>query len=147
MRKMGSFVYLSCLLSELSSLKCQKWLPFCIFGWWQQKFSHSLDNMCKCIWKILFRSFKQCYGLLGSELPLARCQPLKIQDLGLFWWRSSFFDISILSILRTVTPKPINHTILWKNSIRPFGSTQTFCQNCDWLFLSHQQKMQVMCHF
>ena len=29
MRKMGSFVKL-CLLSELLSLKCQKWLIFCI---------------------------------------------------------------------------------------------------------------------
>ena len=26
-----------------------------------------------------------CYGLLVSELPLARCQPLKIQDFGIFW--------------------------------------------------------------
>ena len=27
---------------------------------------------------ILFTTFRKCYGLLGSELPLSRCQPLKI---------------------------------------------------------------------
>ena len=29
--------------------------------------------------KILFSPFRKCHGLLDFELPLARCQPLKIQ--------------------------------------------------------------------
>ena len=29
-------------------------------------------------------SFRICYGLLGFELPLAKCQPLKILDFGIF---------------------------------------------------------------
>ena len=28
-------------------------------------------KICKCILKILFTTFRKCYGLLGSELPLA----------------------------------------------------------------------------
>ena len=28
-------------------------------------------------------SFRICYGLLGFELPLAKCQPLKILDFGI----------------------------------------------------------------
>ena len=48
------------------------------------------------IQKILFSSFRQCYGLLVSELPLARCQPLKIQDFGIFYWLSSFL-LSLIS--------------------------------------------------
>ena len=42
------------------------------------------------MWKILFSSFRKCYGLFGSELPLARYQPLKIQ---MFCWVSNFLYI------------------------------------------------------
>ena len=45
--------------------------------------------------------------ILGSELPLARCQPLKIQGFGMFLLTQQFFDISTLNFSRTVTPKPI----------------------------------------
>ena len=31
-----------------------------------------------------------------------------------------FFDISTLDNSQTVTPKPINHTIFWKNAKRSF---------------------------
>ena len=34
--------------------------------------------------KDLIQRFQKCYGLLDSELPLARCQPLKIEDFGVF---------------------------------------------------------------
>ena len=37
MKKMGSFVWFSCLLPELWSLNCQKLCPFCIFCWCQQQ--------------------------------------------------------------------------------------------------------------
>ena len=48
MRKMGSFVQL-CLLPELWSLKCQKWLFLCTFCWIQQKISPNLGKIFKCI--------------------------------------------------------------------------------------------------
>ena len=70
---MESFVYLSCLLRELWSLKRQKWFIFSIFCCWQHKISHSSGKIFRFIWKILFSSFRKWYGLLGSELPLARC--------------------------------------------------------------------------
>ena len=44
----------------------------------------------KCIWKILFSSFRKWYRLLGSELPLPRCQTLKIQNFRIFCWLCSF---------------------------------------------------------
>ena len=49
--------------------------------------------------------------MLYSKLPVEKCQPLKIQDFGIFYRPSSFSDISALNISETVTPKPINHTI------------------------------------
>ena len=51
------------------------------------------------IWKILLNSFRKCYGLLDSQLPLARCQPLKIKGLGIFFADSVVvFYISNLNI-------------------------------------------------
>ena len=34
--------------------------------------------------KDLIQRFQKCYGLLDSELSLARCQSLKIEDFGVF---------------------------------------------------------------
>ena len=103
---------ISCLLSELWSLKCQKWSVFIIFCWWQQKTTHSLGEIFKCIWKILFRSFRKCYGLLSSELPLAR----KCRIPRFFCWLSSFF-------IFLPTINHIKHIIFWKTSVRSFGRT------------------------
>ena len=89
------------------SFKCQKWLIFCIFCWEQQKISHSLKKVLKCIWKILFSSFRKCHQLLVSELPLARCRPFKIQDFNIFCWLSSFLVFLPNNISQLVTPKPI----------------------------------------
>ena len=33
---------------------------------------------------LLGNPIRKCYRILGSELPLARCQPLKIQDSRIF---------------------------------------------------------------
>ena len=79
-------------------VKCQKWLIFCIFCWCQQKISHSLDKIFAYIWKILFSSLRKYYGLLNSELPLARYQPVKIQSFIIFLLTQQFFDISTLDI-------------------------------------------------
>ena len=117
--KIGLLVWL-CLLPAFWSLKYQNWLIFCIFCWLQQKISTSLGKIFRCIWKVLFSSFRKCYGLLGSELPLARCQHLKIQCFGiLLLSQHFFFDISSHNISQTVKSKaPINHIIFCKNSIR-----------------------------
>ena len=61
--------------------------------------------------KDLIRSFRKCYGLLDSELPLARYQPLKIQRFITFLLTQQLFDISTFNISQTVTPRPINYTI------------------------------------
>ena len=61
--------------------------------------------------KDLIRSFRKCYGLLDSELPLARYQPLKIQRFITFLLTQQLFDISTLNISQTVTPRPIKYTI------------------------------------
>ena len=104
-------------------IKCQKWLIICIFCWWQQKASHSLGRIFRCIWKILFSSFRKCCGLLDSELPLTGCKSLKIQDFGIFLLTQQFFDVFSLDIFQTVTPKPINHSVFWKSSVRSFRCT------------------------
>ena len=40
----------------------------------------SLGMMFKYIWYVLFGPFTEYYGLWSSDLPLANCQHLKIQD-------------------------------------------------------------------
>ena len=89
---------------ELCSFKSKKWLNFYIFCWCQQK------RIFLCIWKILFGSFRKCYELLDSELPLTRYQPMKIQKFINFLLTQLFFYISSLDISQTVTPKSINHS-------------------------------------
>ena len=50
--KNGVICQLSWLFWKLWSLKCQEWVYFCIFCWWQQNISHSLWKRFKRTWKI-----------------------------------------------------------------------------------------------
>ena len=115
MRKMGSFVQL-CLLPELWSLKSQKWIILCTFSWIKQNISPSLGKIFKCILKVLFCPFRKHYRLCSSELPLAKFQRLKIQDFGITGYQHFFKYLFTISH-KQLSPKPINHTILCKNSI------------------------------
>ena len=45
---------------------------FCIFCWWQQKIGHSITKMFSLTHRILISAFRKRYGLLDSELTLAR---------------------------------------------------------------------------
>ena len=146
MRKTGSFVNLLCLRLELLSLKCQKCLIFYIFCRWQQKNNYSLGIICKCIWKVLFISFRKCYELLGSDLLLARCQPLKMYNFGIFLWNQQFFYISTLSSSRTVTLKHIKYTIFCKNSNKIFQLHLNVLPKLWLTFCCHQQRIQKMSH-
>ena len=78
-------------------IKMSKMSHFFVSSDDDSKKSFGLGKIMKCIWMILFSSFRK-YGVLSSELPLARCQLLKIQDFGIFCWFCSFFDNSILNI-------------------------------------------------
>ena len=60
-------------------IKMSKITHFLYFLLMTAKHSHSSSKILKCIWNISFSSFRKCYGLLDSELPLAGCQPLKIK--------------------------------------------------------------------
>ena len=65
-------------------IKMSKKNHFFIICWLQQTDNHSFGKNIKFIWNILCRAFSKRNGLLCSELPLARFQPLKIQDFGIF---------------------------------------------------------------
>ena len=69
-------------------------------------------------------------------LVLSSHQPLEMQEFGIFCWLSSFSDISILNISQMVTPKPINHTILWKSLTRSFRCSKYFAQTVTNFLLS-----------
>ena len=73
----GVICLFTCLLPDLRSLKCQKWLILCIFCWWKLKISHSLGIIFRYIWKILFSLLRKRYGLLGSELPYSKMLTLE----------------------------------------------------------------------
>ena len=105
-------------------IKMSKMAHFCIFCWWQQKISHSLDKIFTCIKKILFSFFKKLYRFLDSELPLERCQTFKILSFSVFLADSPIFlYTSALNIARTLTSKSINHNIFWMKLIRCFRFT------------------------
>ena len=132
---MGSMVYLSRLLLELWSWKCQN-------GFFSLSLVTSLGKIFKCIWKIFLSSFRKCYGLLSSETPLAKCQLLKSHDFFFFSWLRKFF-IFLLSIWRTVTRKPTNYTIFWKNSIRSICQVYSnILSTLRLIFYCHQQKIR-----
>ena len=79
-----------------SNIKMLKMAHFLYFLLMTAENQSQFGKIFQLIQKILFSSFRQCYGLLVSELPLARCQPLKIQDFGIFYWLSSFL-LSLIS--------------------------------------------------
>ena len=55
----------------------------------------SLGKIFKCIWKVLFGPFTKYYGLWSSDLPLANCQHLKIQNFtSPLLTQLSFFNFS-----------------------------------------------------
>ena len=69
-----------------------------------------------------------------------------------FWYffclLSSVINISSSSISCTVTPKPGNYTIFWKNSIKSIFQVYLDILLKLWLILCcHQQKIQKMNHF
>ena len=79
-------------------IKMSKMAHVLYFRLMTAKISHNLRKVFGRIWKILLSSIRKCYGLLGSELPLARCQPLKIHDVGTFLLTRQFFLIFLSSI-------------------------------------------------
>ena len=97
----------------------------------------------KCNWKILFSSFRKCYGLSLHDV-----NPWKYRILVFFCLLSSVINISSSSISCTVTPKPGNYTIFWKNSIKSIFQVYLDILLKLWLILCcHQQKIQKMNHF
>ena len=107
-------------------IKMSKMANFRIFSWWQQKINHDLSEIIKSIWKRL-RLFWKTQWIFGSWTTIDTVSTLKNTGFRFrfFCWLSNFFDISTLNISWTLTPKPINHAIFWKNSIRFFNCTQT----------------------
>ena len=73
---------------------------------------------------VLVGPFTKYYGLLSSNLRLANCQHLKIQDFACPLLNQHFFNFFfILIFLPTISheqlrPRPIKHTIFCKNSMR-----------------------------
>ena len=101
-------------------IKCQKWLILYNFCWIPQKLVRFWEEIFKCIWKVVFSPFRKNYGLCSSELPLAKFQHLKIQGFRIPLLTQQFFKYLSTISHKQLSPKPINHTIFYKNSIRPF---------------------------
>ena len=130
---MGSFVQL-CLLPELWSLKCQKWLILCTLHCIQQNIRSSSGKILKCICKVLFGPFRKYYGLRTSELPLIKLQLLEMQDFGIPLFTQKFLCLPAISH-EQISPKPINRTIFCNNSTQYLLFVlKMYFPNCDKLF-------------
>ena len=101
----------------------KKWLIFHIFCRVQQKLSPSLGKIFKYILKVLFSPSTKYHGLWSSELPLARCQHLKIQDLILLCWLRIVLIFLLSMAHEQLSPKPIDNTIFCKNSKTSYRCT------------------------
>ena len=113
---------------------------------WYQKVSRSLSKIFICIRNILFSSFRKCYGLLDSQLPLTRCQPLKTQGFCIFCELSTFSCISILVISGMVTPKPL--TIPFPEDFNKIYQVHLNIIPKLWImFCCHQQKILKTTYF
>ena len=101
--------------SKVMVIKFQKCLIFCIFYWYQQKISHSLEKIFRCISKIFFSSFRKCYGFLDSELRLPfskrtqkdlsgarKCFPLTVTNFLLSSLKNTTNE-ALFDILMTIT--------------------------------------------
>ena len=100
MRKMGSFVQLSCLLPELWSLKCQKCSLMAAKTQSQAKYLSGSDRP-----HLAFLEYAMDYMILSNYQ-----QDSTLRNARVFLETYQFSDISILSISLTVTPKSISHT-------------------------------------
>ena len=58
----------------------------------EKKNRPSLGKIFKCIWKVLLIPFTKYCGLWSSDLPLANCQHLKIQDFTSHLLSKHFFS-------------------------------------------------------
>ena len=86
-------------------------LIFYNFCWWQRKVSHNFGKMFRCIWKISFSFFRKYYRLLDFELPLARCQLLKIRGFGIFFLIQQGFFIFV-PFVPWISQKPSLQSLL-----------------------------------
>ena len=57
--KNGVFCLVIMITFRVMVIKMSKRVRFGVCYWWQQKNSHILGKICKCIWKILLSSFKK----------------------------------------------------------------------------------------
>ena len=87
--------------------------------------------------KDTIKLFQKMLWIIGFWATISKMSILENIRFRYFFWLSSF----------PVTPEPISHTIFWKNSVRSFGCTKTFCPNCDSLFavISRKYKNGVKC--
>ena len=128
----------------IQMLKMAHFLYFC---WCQQKFSHGLYKIFISIWKILYSSLRKCYGLLDSQLPLARYQPFKIHSFTIFCWLNSF-QIFLPSIFHKWQLQNL-WTIPFSERTKKdlLGALFNVLPKLWLMFCCHQQKIQKLCHF
>ena len=102
-----------------------------------------------CIWKILFSSYKKCYGLLHSELPLASCQPLKIQSFVFFCLHTSFL-IFLSSISHERQLQSLLIILVFQRTQEDFSSALKCCSQTltnDLLSSGENTKISQFWHF
>ena len=115
--KKGIFVL--CLLLELWSLKCQKWLIYCRFCWCQQKISHSLEKIHSVHWGIMPPEHPPLLVLFLAKPPLNQ-HTVQAPFLGNPTSTLVFHEAPHKSQIFQRTPKIIKFFIL--NTILSFNS-------------------------
>ena len=100
------------------------------------KTSYSLASFFKCIWKILFCSFRKRYGLLRSVLPLERCLTLLTHFLILLSSVSHEQYLQSLLIIQCC-----------ERTLNDLSESLKYLAKLRLIFRSNKQKIQKISHF
>ena len=122
MRNMGSLVSLSSLLPELWSLKCQKWLIFCISCWW--------SKTSVTVWANYSSAPKRSYWVLSENGMVNRL------------WSYRSWDIKDRNIKKTAElvknyPNPVFSRVNLAASSPEFNNPHNFLKELNKIFQMH----------
>ena len=121
--KYGTIYPVFMFTPQVMVIKMSKMAHFFVFSAGASKKLVTVSTKYLCAFEDLLQLFQKMLWIVGFWATMSEISTLQDTEFHYFLLTQQFFDISTLHILQTVTPKPMNHTIFWKNSKRSFRCT------------------------